>query len=141
MANERYAAYDGREAEQVLQPAKTGAVVVAPRRQRSPFFWVERLGDRVITAVLWALSLLWRYGFAGTVVGVKAVRYLLRRLHVLTQRDLAAFHADVRGIRRDLRCDGCIFLYRAEEQEELRQGRHAQARADGRAYDHAGTCR
>ncbi|MBP5212307.1 MAG: hypothetical protein J6Z30_05565, partial [Pyramidobacter sp.] len=74
MANERYAAFDGKEALDVLQPADTGAVVVAHAQRRSPFFFVERLGDRVITAVLWAVSLLWRYGFAGVAVGLKAAR-------------------------------------------------------------------
>ena len=102
MANERYAAFDGKEALDVLQPADTGAVVVAHAQRRSPFFFVERLGDRVITAVLWAASLLWRYGFAGVAVGLKAARYLLRQLGRTAQNGLRALASDVRGIHRDL---------------------------------------
>ena len=102
MANERYAAFDGKEALDVLQPADTGAVVVAHAQRRSPFFFVERLGDRVVSAVLWAASLVWRYGFAGAVVCLKAVRYLLRRLGASVKGDLRALSADAGGIRRDL---------------------------------------
>lgn len=101
MANERYAAYDGRDAAKVLQPTDNGAVVVTHAQRRSLISLTEQMGDRVVTAVLWAASFLWRYGFAGAVVGVKGTRYLLRRLRGSLRRDLAMLSADVRGIRRD----------------------------------------
>ncbi len=102
MANERYAAFDGGEALNVLQPKDSGAVVVPHARRRSPFFFAEWLGDRVVTAALWAASLIWRYGFAGAVVAFKAARYLLRRLSGAAGNALRALGSDVRDIRRDL---------------------------------------
>lgn len=103
MANERYAAYDGREAASVLQPAETGAVVVSARRQRwFPFFWLARLGDLVITRTSQTLSLLWRYLFAGAVVALKGTRYILRRLYMRAYASLQALRSDAQGIRRDL---------------------------------------
>ncbi len=119
MANERYAAFDGREAERVLLPEDTGAVVVANRRQRwFPFFWVARLGDLVVTRTALALSLLWRYGFAGAVVAVKGARYILRRLHMQAQAALLMLREDVQGIRRDL-----LMLRTGAKRNEQNRGR------------------
>ena len=101
MANERYAAFDGREAAAIVLPDEHSAVVVAKQR-RSPFFWVEQLGDQIISHVLRFLSLLFRYLFAAAVVCFKGARYLLRKLAAAFRAATHSLSEDARGMRRDL---------------------------------------
>ena len=101
MATERYAAYDGRDAERVLVPVEQSAVVPTRRRQRLlPFFWVALLGDLAVTKTAAALSFLRRWLVAGTVVCYKGARYLLRRFFASFRKETRRFFADAREIFR-----------------------------------------
>lgn len=104
MANERYAAYDGQDARNVVVPTEQSAVVQARRRQRLfPFFWVEKLGDLAVSRVAAVLSFLRRYLFAGSIVCYKGARYLLRRMIASFRDGSRQFFSDARTVRRELR--------------------------------------
>ena len=103
MADERYAAFNGEEALDAVQPVEQGAVILTQRRQRLfPFFWVEQLGDLAVSRTAAAFSFLRRYLFAGLVVGFKGARYLLRRFLSSFRAGAKQFFADARAIRREL---------------------------------------
>ncbi len=103
MANERYAAFDGREALKIVSPAETGALIASQRRQRLfPFFFVELLGNLVVSRVCGAADVLWRYLFAGAVVFCKAVRYLWRKIWAAGKQTPLQMTRDAAGIHRDL---------------------------------------
>ena len=102
MANERYAAFDGREAAQVLLPAENSALVASQRQQRwFPFFFVEQLGDFVVSRVSAAVLWLLRYLFASAVVFQKAVRYLWRKGVARARQLFVSLTADLKEMHRD----------------------------------------
>ena len=103
MANERYAAYDGKDADKVLLPVEQNTVVRVQRRQQLfPFFWVEKLGDIAVSRIAAALLFLRCYLFAGAVVCYKGARYLLRRVFASFRAGSRQFFSDARTIRREL---------------------------------------
>ena len=102
MADERYAAFDGMDTSAVLQPTENSAVVASGRQQELPLFFVERLGDLVISRVVGAVTLCWRYLFASAVVFCKAVRYLWRKCCARFQTAKQRVPQDVADVHRDL---------------------------------------
>lgn len=103
MADERYAAFDGREALKIVSPAENGALVSSQRRQRLfPFYFVGLLGDLVVSRVSDAAAVLWRYLFASAIVFCKAVRYLWRKFRAADKTVPRQLAQDAVGIHRDL---------------------------------------
>ena len=103
MANERYAAFDGREALKIVSPAENGALIVSQHKQKLfPFYFVGMLGNLVVSRVHSAVVFLWRYLFASAIVFCKAVRYLWRKFRAADKSLPRQLAQDAVGIHRDL---------------------------------------
>ena len=102
MADERYAAFDGREALKIVSPAENGALIVSQHKQKLfPFYFVGMLGNLVVSRVQSAVVFLWRYLFASAIVFCKAVRYLWRKFRAADKSLPRQLAQDAVGIHRE----------------------------------------